>query len=57
VATTPAHPGFNSVAQGMARKQGIPLSQAKAELAASTRKASPAAKKRNPNLKKVKGGY
>lgn len=45
---------FKSVAKGMAKKQGIPQGEASAELAASTRKASPAAKAKNPNLKKVK---
>jgi hypothetical protein len=46
--------GFKNVAASMAKKQGIPMGNAKAELAAATRKASPAAKKRNPNLKRVK---
>lgn len=52
---TKKHPGFENVAAGMAKKQGIPVKRAKAELAASTRKASPAAKRANPALKKVKG--
>lgn len=47
------HPGFANVAAQIAAKQGIPLAAAQAELAASSRKASPAAKKKNPNLKKV----
>jgi hypothetical protein len=46
---------FKSVASGMAKKQGISKERASAELAASTRNASKAAKKKNPNLKKVKG--
>lgn len=46
--------GFNNVAKAMAKKQGEPMADVKAELAASTRKASPAAKKKNPKLKKVK---
>lgn len=50
-----AHPGFKAVAAKMAAKQGVPAKQAAAELAASTRKASPAAKKANPRLKRVKG--
>lgn len=50
-----AHPGFNAVAERIARKQGIPLDRAKAELASSTRRASPAAKRANPNLKRVRG--
>ncbi len=47
---------FKSVAKGMAAKQKIPLKQANAELAASSRNASAAAKRRNPNLRKVPGG-
>lgn len=46
--------GFNNVAKAMAKKQGEPMADVRAELAASTRKASPAAKKKNPKLKKVK---
>jgi hypothetical protein len=49
-----AHPGFKAVAAGMAKKQGVSPKVAAAELAASTRKASPAAKKANPFLKRVK---
>lgn len=49
-----AHPGFKSVANSIAKKQGISKERASAILAASTRKASPAAKKSNPRLKKVK---
>jgi hypothetical protein len=47
--------GFKAAAKGVAEKQGIPMNRANAIIAASTRKASPAAKKSNPNLKKVKG--
>jgi hypothetical protein len=50
----PKPKGFNNVAKAMAKKQGEPMADVKAELAASTRKASPAAKKKNPKLKKVK---
>lgn len=46
--------GFKNVAKAMAKKQGEPEADARAELAASTRKASPAAKRKNPKLKKVK---
>jgi hypothetical protein len=49
------HPGFKRVAQSIARKQGIPIKRARAILAARTRAASPAAKRRNPRLKRVKG--
>ena len=51
---TKAHPGFEAVARKMAAKQGISIERARAELAASTRRASPAAKRANPNLKRVK---
>ena len=46
---------FKSVAKKIAKKQGVSKKEASAELAAATRRASPAAKKKNPNLKKVKG--
>ena len=49
------HPGFKAVAQKIARKQGVSVKQASAILASSTRNASPAAKKVNPRLKKVRG--
>lgn len=48
------HPGFQKVAQGIAKRQGISQERASAILAASTRKASPAAKKANPRLRRVK---
>lgn len=50
-----AHPGFKAVQGKIAAKEGISEEKAGAILAASSRKASSAAKKRNPNLKKVKG--
>ena len=46
---------FKSVAGKIARKQGISNKAASAILASSTRKASASAKRKNPNLKKVKG--
>lgn len=49
-----AHPGFKAVAQDIARKQGISKARASAELAASTRRAGPAARKANPRLNRVK---
>ena len=49
------HPGFKKVAAKIARKQGVSKEAASAMLAASTRNASKAAKKKNPRLKKVKG--
>lgn len=50
-----AHPGFANVASGIAAKQGVPIAEANAELAASTRRAGPAARKKNPRLNKVRG--
>lgn len=49
------HPGFKAVAAKIAKKRGVSNSRASAILAASTRRASPAAKKANPRLKRVKG--
>lgn len=49
--------GFDNNARQIARKEGVPMDRAKGILAASTRKASPAAKKANPRLKRVSGGY
>jgi hypothetical protein len=48
------HPGFSAVQSSIAAKEGVSQKAAGAILASSTRKASPAAKKKNPNLKKVK---
>jgi len=50
-----AHPGFAAVQSQIAKKSGVSRDRAGAILAASTRKASPAAKRKNPRLKKVKG--
>jgi hypothetical protein len=50
-----AHPGFKAAEAQIARKQHIPMQNAGAILAAGARKASPAAKKANPNLRKVTG--
>ena len=47
--------GFKAAQQGIAKKQGISMERAGAILAAGARKASPAAKKANPNLLKVSG--
>ncbi len=48
-------PGFKKVQGQIAKKEGVSKKVAGAILAASTRRASPAAKKKNPALKKVKG--
>lgn len=50
-----AHPGFKAVQAEIAKKQGIPMKNAGAILASASRKASPAAKAKNPALKKVMG--
>jgi len=47
--------GFAAAQKQIAKKQGIPMKNAGAILAAGARKASPAAIKANPNLKKVTG--
>ena len=48
------HPGFSAVQGKIAKSEGISKDRAGAILAASTRGASKAAKKKNPALKKVK---
>lgn len=55
MAKSKAHPGFKAVQSQIAKKQGISKEAAGAILASASRNASPAAKKANPNLKKVKG--
>lgn len=47
--------GFKAAAKSVARRSGKPMKQAQAIIAAGARNASPAAKKANPNLKKVTG--
>ena len=49
------HRGFKAVQKEIAKKQGIPMERAGAILAAGARKASPAAIKANPRLKKISG--
>lgn len=49
------HPGFKAVQKKISKKQGVSMKAAGAILASSSRNASPAAKKKNPMLKKVKG--
>jgi hypothetical protein len=48
------HPGFKNVQKKIAKKQGISMERAGAILASSTRNASPAAKRKNPRLKRVR---
>jgi len=57
VAKKKAHPGFKSVQKSIASKQGISMERAGAELAAGTRRAGSKARKANPRLNRVKGGY
>jgi len=47
------HPGFAAVESKIARQKGV--KDAGAILASATRNASAAAKRKNPNLKRVKG--
>ena len=47
--------GFEANARRIAKRQGVTLQRARAILAASTRRASASAKRRNPRLKRVKG--
>ena len=49
------HPGFKAVQKQIAKKGGYSMEAAGAILANASRKASPAAKRKNPNLKKVRG--
>lgn len=49
-----AHPGFKAVQSSIAAREGVSPDRAGAILAASTRRASPAAKKKNPRLNRVK---
>ncbi|HEV8420527.1 MAG TPA: hypothetical protein VGR13_04155 [Actinomycetota bacterium] len=46
---------FETKAGAIAKRQGISMDRARKILASGARKASPAAKRRNPNLKKVSG--
>jgi hypothetical protein len=50
-----AHPGFKAVQAKIAKKYG--MKRAGAILASKTRNASAKAKKKNPRLKRVKGGF
>jgi hypothetical protein len=49
------HPGFKAVQKKIAKRSGVSMESAGAILASASRKASPAAKKKNPRLKRVKG--
>jgi hypothetical protein len=47
--------GFKAIQKKIAQKRGVPMDEAGAILAESSRNASLKAKAKNPNLKKVKG--
>ena len=47
--------GFKAASASVQRKQGVSKKRADAIIAAGARNASAAAKRKNPNLKKVKG--
>ena len=49
------HPGFKAEQRKIAKRSGVSMKSAGAILAASSRRASPAAKRKNPRLRKVKG--
>jgi hypothetical protein len=46
--------GFKAAQKSIAKRSGVSSDRAGAILAASTRRASPGAKRKNPNLKRVK---
>ena len=48
------HAGFRAVAGNIAESQHLPLDRARAILASRTRMASPAARRHNPRLNRVK---
>ena len=50
-----AHPGFKATQKKITAKQGVSMASAGAILAAGARKASKAAIKANPRLKKISG--
>lgn len=50
------HPGFKAVQAHIAEAGNLPMEAAGAILAKSSRNASPAAKRANPRLNRVRGG-
>jgi hypothetical protein len=52
---TKTHPGFKGASKSIQQRQGVSKERADKILAAGARKASASAKKKNPNLKKVRG--
>jgi hypothetical protein len=55
VMTKVLHPGFKKSQQAIAKKQGVSQKTAGKILGAAARNASPAAKKKNPHIKRVNG--
>lgn len=51
------HPGFKAVQSSIARKSGVSMKSAGAILASASRHASPAAKRKNPRLNKVRNAH
>ena len=51
------HPGFQAVQNSIAAKEGVSQDRAGAILGAATRRASPDARRANPRLNRVKGGF
>jgi len=50
-----SHPGFAGAARSVAAREHLPMKNAAAIIAASSRNASPTAKRANPRLKKIRG--
>jgi hypothetical protein len=50
-----SHPGFKSVMNSIAKREGVSKASAGAILASASRKASSKAKESNPRLNRVKG--
>ena len=55
IAMASGHPGFKAAQADIAKREGVSKKSAGAILASATRKASPAARRKNPKLNKVKG--
>jgi hypothetical protein len=54
VKKTKKHPGFKAVQRKIAKKMGVSEERAGAILGSRTRQASPAAKRKNPRLRRVR---
>ena len=50
-----AHPGFKTAQRRIASREHVSMKRAGAILAAGARRASPAAKAKNPRLRRVRG--